>query len=166
MNSQQTIWYEQVLSDYKAFKIMEQARQDKCQVLHYLQMLTEKLAKTYFLRDNHPPKATHAVFVKYLCDIGLYRPSRVIGALRFKNRRSLENFILMATPIAHEIEKLAPSLSNFDKPNIEYPWPHKFAKYSPSKYHFPIWDTLYVKAAGRNFLYKLDLLVLKLPEYI
>jgi hypothetical protein len=70
MNSFQRIWWEQVKSDYQIFALIRSRGIAQCHSLHYLQMVTEKIAKAYFWRSGAPPQKGHAAFVDFLRSLG------------------------------------------------------------------------------------------------
>ena len=55
MNQYQELWWTQARSDHKVLLLLRRTSADSCHQLHYLQMVTEKLAKqglrTSFPRD-------------------------------------------------------------------------------------------------------------------
>lgn len=57
----------QAHSDYKTYEILRKTLGvERCHQLHYLQMATEKLAKTFLTRPFSPPKLTHTTFAKFV----------------------------------------------------------------------------------------------------
>src|SRR5579863_5087681 len=90
--------------------------------LHYLQMVTEKLAKAGLARpgDVNPPKTSHNAFVRYLRT--LKGQSTIRLQLGYTNRIAFGNFIDSILPQALKIEHLAPSAAGMSQPNSEYPW--------------------------------------------
>ena len=92
-----------------------------------LQMVTEKLGKAYFWRIARPPRTTHASFVRFIQALGDRRTpgiDRIAELLGFGRPRELENWIRKVTPLAYDLERLAPDLAGVNNPNAEYPWPH------------------------------------------
>lgn len=93
--------------------------------LHYLQMVTEKLAKGLLAsasppsEGNHPPK-THVRFVRLLQVIKSRPDIRQI--LGFENRERFAAYINSLLPYAERVQRLAPSESGTAAPNPEYPW--------------------------------------------
>ena len=126
MNEFQNLWWQQAKSDYDIFELLKSQDKAQCHQLHYLQMVTEKLAKGYFWRSGTPPPQRHVAFIKFLRALGGVQQSQrsqVIKALNFTNFEGLQDWIRRIDPLAYSLEHLAPALSN-DGPNPEYPWPH------------------------------------------
>ncbi len=69
MNKFQELWWEQAKSDHEAFVLLRKHSIGQCHSLHYLQMVTEKIAKAYLWRKGAPPKS-HAGFVQFLRLLG------------------------------------------------------------------------------------------------
>lgn len=113
---------------------------DPCQQLHYLQMITEKLAKAYFWRNDEGPPRSHASFVRFLCFLGAVRRSerdRVATAFGFQRFQDFRRWIRSILPLAYELERLAPALAG-DGPNLEYPWPWEAPEAAPALFCFDI----------------------------
>ena len=127
MNNSQRLWWEQAKSDHAAFVVLRrQPGVADCHPLHYLQMVTEKLAKAYFWRIGSPPPKHHAGFVQFLRFFGQIPPTdrnRIATLFGFNRFVDLQRWISSTIPIAYALERLAPALAN-DGPNPEYPWPH------------------------------------------
>ncbi len=125
-------------SDYEAFVILNQAAVPVCHCLHYLQMLTEKLAKGFLCADDPggPPRAVHAAFVRFLQVI---KSNRKLQAACRSNPAQFKAFIDSLLPLAREIESLAPS-GSFQKPNPEYPWELNNKVITPAEYDYPSLD--------------------------
>jgi hypothetical protein len=90
--------------------------------LHYLQMVTEKLAKGYQTppRDyDHPPKV-HIGFVRFLQT--LKGNSGIRDTLRYGPGPVFNRFVNSLLDLAKRIEQLAPSAAGSNNPNPEYPW--------------------------------------------
>jgi|GEM_PF-1039787 len=90
--------------------------------LHFLQMLTEKLAKGFLKAEDstEPPAHTHAQFVVFLQTIktNAYFKRR----LGFKDTKTFKAYIKSLLRLAQKIEDLAPSIAGDFSPNAEYPW--------------------------------------------
>lgn len=111
--------------------------------LHYVQMVSEKLAKGFFqsLHDPDPPRPTHAAFVRMLQAVKARPDIRQI--LGYANAEAFARFINALLPLAQRIQSLAPSIAGFTQPNAEYPWrptpaaaviapcDHDFAEFDP-----------------------------------
>ena len=52
MNPYQRVWWQQVQSDYSVLLLLRREGAAPCRQLHYLQMVTEKLAKAYLWRHG------------------------------------------------------------------------------------------------------------------
>jgi hypothetical protein len=149
MNSYQKIWWQQAKSDHEAFMLIRSSGIAHCHSLHYLQMVTEKLAKAYFWRSGLPPPQRHSGFPTFLRFLGQIRATdrdRIASLFTFKRFTDFQNWIRSVIPIAHDIERLAPALAN-DGPNPEYPWPHLKPEFVPVDHRFAIWSIL---ASGKG----------------
>lgn len=168
MNDYQKTWWEQTCSDYDMLLLLRKNNAPPCQQLHYLQMVTEKLAKAYWWRDNRPPKSTHVAFVRFLQIVAgnLRREEqrRIADLLNLENEKKLRWHIREISDLAYEVERLAPGLVE-DGPNAEYPWPHENPRHSPVKYQFPLWEKLASTGRGRQFLQFIDKAVRQFPKY-
>jgi hypothetical protein len=101
MNRYQEVWWEQTCADHAVVKLLRGQGAAACHQLHYLQMVTEKLGKAYFWRAGHPPRTTHASFVRFLQaldDRPVYDANRIAGLLGFGRSQDLENWIPTITP--------------------------------------------------------------------
>ncbi|MGA2441400.1 MAG: hypothetical protein ABSH08_10595 [Tepidisphaeraceae bacterium] len=112
--------------------------------MHYLQMVTEKLAKAGLANpsDTDSPKTSHNAFVRYLQTLkGRAFTQRQLG---YASRKAYRKFIDSILPQAHEIERLAPSVAAMTQPNPEYPWrdPRTGDISAPADYDFPELDPL------------------------
>jgi hypothetical protein len=167
MNSYQRLWWEQAQSDHAAFALLRSQGLAQCHSLHYLQMVTEKLAKAYLWRSpkNAPPKS-HAGFVQFLRLLSSAQPKnrdRIANLLSFNRFTDFQEWIRSITPIAYELERIAPALAN-DGPNPEYPWPHAQPAFAPVNYNFSIWTTLKTRR-GRDLMRVIRFAVDRFPEY-
>jgi len=111
----------QARSDFAAMQRLQQLGLPECHGLHYLQMVTEKLAKHFGSRPGVPPPRVHAGFVAFLRlhlpqDKFLYRP------LGFADRHAIESKVRSLHSVAEKLERLAPALAGPGNPNAEYPW--------------------------------------------
>ena len=114
MNNFQETWWQQVQSDYKIFVLLSQQAVPKCHLLHYLQMVSEKLAKAYFWRSDSPPPKNHAAFVQFLRFLGHARPfdrERTAKLFTFKRFSDFQNWIRAVLPIAYQLERISPALA-------------------------------------------------------
>jgi len=167
VNSHQEIRWEQARSDLHVFNLLREAGVEPCHQLHYLQMIAEKLAKAYLWRSGSPPPRKHAGFVNFLRGLGLVENERravLASALGFRTFVQLHHWIRAATPLAHELERLAPALAG-DGPNPEYPWPHDAPANYPARYEFSFWNRLVGTTPGRRFLKVIEVAVDRFPIY-
>jgi hypothetical protein len=168
MNSYQQVWWEQTRADHSVLLLFRQRGIAACHQLHYLQMVTEKLGKAYFWRTGRPPRATHASFVRFLQALD-DRPSpdsnRIAELLGFGRPQDMQNWIPTITPLAYDLERLAPDLAGYNSPNPEYPWPHVAPTYAPVSYEFRLWTELTETGRGRQLMRVVDAAVLGFPEY-
>ena len=73
MNSFQEVWWQQAKSDHEAFLLIRGQGIAQCHSLHYLQMVTEKIAKAYFWRSGTAPPQKHTGFPTFLRFLGQIR---------------------------------------------------------------------------------------------
>ena len=168
MNSYQQVWWEQTCADHDILNLLRKKGVAPCHQLHYLQMVTEKLGKAYFWRTGRPPRTTHASFVRFLQALD-NRPARdadrIAGLLGFGRSQDLETWIPTITPLAYDLERLAPNLAGFNSPNPEYPWPHVAPVNAPVSFPFNVWSDLTETGRGRQLLRVIDAAVLQFPQY-
>ena len=167
MNNQQELWWEQALSDYSVLVLLRSQGVAPCHQLHYLQMVTEKLAKAYFWRTGKAPPKCHSGFAQFLRSIGGVQPSKrdqVAKALAFKSFGGLQSWIRSILPMAYDLERIAPALAN-NGPNPEYPWPHNSPTSSPVRSQFAVWDQLIATGRGRQFVQVIEYAVYRFPDY-
>lgn len=168
MNRYQQVWWEQTRADHAILLVLRKRGAAPCHQLHYLQMVTEKLGKAYFWRTGHPPRTTHASFVRFLQALD-NRPSRdvqrIAGLLGFERPEDLERWIATITPLAYDLERLAPDLAGLNGANPEYPWPHAAPANAPVSYSFQVWTDLAQTGRGHQLLRVIDAAVLRFPEF-
>jgi len=168
MNRYQQVWWEQTRADQMILHLLRREGAASCHQLHYLQMVTEKLGKAYFWRTGRPPRTTHASFVRFLQALD-DRPSadadRIAKLLGFGRSQDLQNWIPTVTPLAYDLERLAPKLAGYNNPNPEYPWPHASPVNAPVSFQFGVWTALTEAGRGRQLLRVIDVAVLRFPEY-
>lgn len=168
MKEQQRLWWEQVRADHAVLAMLRKQDAAPCQHLHYLQMVTEKLGKAYFWRAGHAPRKSHSSFVRFLQALtnrSNQGKTRISNLLGFDRRQEFENWIRIISPLAFELEQLAPSLAGSTGPNPEYPWPWENPKETPATFEFPIWKKLTGSSRGRQFLLVIDRAVVEFPKY-
>lgn len=131
-------------------------------------MVTEKLGKSYFWRTGEPPPKSHISFVRFLQALD-DRPepdlTRIAKLPGFGRVRDFENWIRTITPIAYELEHIAPSLAGNNGPNPEYPWLQVAPVHAPASYDFRVWTKLTDTGRGRQLLKVIDAAVLEFPKY-
>lgn len=123
-----------------------------CHELHYLQMVCEKLAKAYRLRDTKSPVSEliskHTGFAKF---VGPFFAAVLKDEYRGREAQ-LRGLLRRARALAREIEKLAPAIDRTAVPeNAEYPWERDGMVIAPCDYAFPSLELLR-EAGGRSFL--------------
>lgn len=166
MNSFQQLWWQQAKSDHDAFVLLRRQGLPQCHSLHYLQMVTEKIAKAYFWRSGHPPPRSHAGLVQLLRFLGQVRQTereRLANLFSFNRFEDFQNWIRSILPIAYDLERLAPDLCN-NGPNPEYPWPHAQPEFAPASHDFAVWRTL-ASGRGRDLMRVIRIAVERFPEY-
>ncbi len=143
----------QARSDWRVHRLLAETRGVvACHGLHYLQMVCEKLAKAYRLRDTRSPVdelvAKHTGFAKF---VGPFFAVVLKDEYRGKDAQ-LRGLITRARALAREIEKLAPAIDRAAAPeNAEYPWERDEQVIAPCLYAFPSRELLR-QAGGRAFL--------------
>ncbi|HET6384178.1 MAG TPA: hypothetical protein VFJ58_12365 [Armatimonadota bacterium] len=132
-----TAYLRQAQSDYDIYLQLLTAGAPRCHQLHYLQMATEKLGKSYLCpASGDPPARIHDAFVKFVKVSRARDDLRRIGA--FARRAQYEAFINSLLSKAKEVEDLSPE--GPDHPNPEYPWKAGGIVFSPLEYVFPTLD--------------------------
>lgn len=168
MNSYQTLWWEQVRSDHGVLLMLRRQGAVVCHQLHYLQMVTEKLGKAYFWRTGKPPPKSHASFVRFLQALDDRQEpvrTRIAEHLGFARAVDFEKWIPSITPLAYDLERLAPSLAGDNGPNPEYPWPRLAPASTPATYEFAVWSLLTESGRGRQLMKVIDAAVAAFPHY-
>lgn len=167
MNQYQRLWWEQARSDHGVLLLLRRNAGSPCHQLHYLQMVTEKLGKAYFWRTGRPPRKSHVSFVRFLQALD-DRPRRELTQIAqlfgFRRHTDFEKWIPTITPLAYDLERLAPDLAG-DGPNPEYPWTWEKPTSTPATYHFPVWRQLTESGRGRQLLQIIDTAVEQFEEY-
>ncbi|HKY41317.1 MAG TPA: hypothetical protein VJN18_35535 [Polyangiaceae bacterium] len=143
----------QARSEWAVFNLLAgQSGVPVCHQLHYLQMVCEKVAKAYRLRDTKTSVddlvSKHSGFAKFVGPFFL----AVLKDDYVGKDAQLTGLIAGARKLAREIEKLAPAIDRLASPeNAEYPWERDNAVTAPCDYSFPSLDLLR-QAGGRTFL--------------
>jgi len=167
MNRYQQVWWEQTRADHEVLGLLRRMDAAPCHQLHYLQMVTEKLGKAYFWRVGRPPPTTHTSFVRFLKALDDRRTpdvDQIAGLLGFGRSQDLGNWIRTITPLAYDLERLAPNLAGVNNPNPEYPWPHAAPVHVPVSHPFTVWAELQT-GRGRQLLRVIDSAVRQFPLY-
>jgi len=154
MNEAQRLWWVQAKSDHEVFVLLRRQSAVECHLLHYLQMATEKIAKAYLWRIGGPPARSHVGFRRFmlaLLDRNRRDMQRIAKMFGFARRKDMDAWVRQVSPLAHELQNLAPAESN-DGPNPEYPWPHDSPAEYPAEYTFGLWDRLQNAPRGRDLL--------------
>lgn len=109
----------QAFSDFQVFRrFSEDGALDQCHLAHYLQMYTEKLAKSGLTDGSFQPPADHYSLVRFL------RHAKQDREMRNRWRGTTREFMSMIDGLveyASTVERLAPS-GAVQAPNPEYPW--------------------------------------------
>jgi hypothetical protein len=166
VNAYQELWWEQASSDYEVLVLLRRNGVAHCHQLHYLQMVTEKLAKAYFWRTGNAPTKRHsgfAQFMRFLIDARSSDQAQLASLLGFKSFNELQGCIRGILPIIYGLEQLAPTLSQ-DGPNPEYPWPHAAPSDNPVGHQFEIWSRI-DSPKGRQLMKVLELAIEQFPSY-
>jgi hypothetical protein len=167
MNAYQRLWWEQTQSDHMILILLRHANASACHELHYLQMVTEKLGKAYFWRSKAPPRKSHASFVRFLQALDVRDTAdraRIASLLGFQRGADFQKWIPTITPLAFDLERLAPSLAGDNGPNPEYPWPREKPQFVPVSFDFRVWRDLQT-GRGRQLLRVIDAAVREFPKY-
>jgi len=159
MNEQQRLFFAQAQSDYRVLQLLRSRGEPACQVLHYLQMSTEKLARAYLWKQDDA-KRSHAAFSKFLRSIA--GDDRVRFELGYTRRDQWDAKLDGIASLAASVQQLAPDLAG-DGPNPEYPWPPDHPGHAPVEFEFPVWEELQ-KSNGRVLLDFLDKLFVHAPR--
>jgi hypothetical protein len=167
MNQYQELWWEQSQSDHKILLLLRRNGADPCHQLHYLQMVTEKLAKAYFWRSGTAPPKNHVGLIIFLRSLGGVQQSQqahLATVFEFKSFANFQSWLKQVSPLAYDLERLAPALSQTG-PNPEYPWPHSLPVDNPVRHQFALWQTLLNTGLGRQFIKIIELAVDKFQAY-
>lgn len=149
MNLQQQLFLSQARSDFEVFLALDERESlPPCHALHYLQMTTEMLGKSFHWRTGSST-GSHRAFVQFLRSLATNSAAK--QAMDYGGRDAAwQSFIRSMIPLAQTIEDLAPALAG-DGPNPEYPWPRNMPLVAPIDHAFPIWSTLN-DPKGQRFL--------------
>ena len=67
-----------------------------------------------------------------------------------EDRIDLETWIPTISPLAYDLERLAPNLAGFNSPNPDIPGPHIAPVNAPVSYPFQVWSDLTERVAAVN----------------
>ena len=143
----------QARSDWAAYRVLSREHGlPMCHSLHYLQMVCEKVAKAYRLRDTKAAVddlvSRHAGFAKF---VGPFLSAALKDDYRGRDGQ-MQRIVSRTRALAREIEKLAPSVDRLASPeNAEYPWERDERVVAPAAHSFPSLELLR-QPGGRAFL--------------
>ena len=131
METWQSAFARQARSDFEVFKTL--GNHPLCHQLHYLQMVAEKIAKSFLCEGTkkRPPR-THKVFVQFLM---VCRKTRRFRDSVRMGKQQFHAYIGGLLDAGRAVEELAPA-GDVDKPNPEYPWELGGKVASPLDYPF------------------------------
>ncbi len=132
-------------------------------------MCSEKIAKAFFWRSGPAPtKASHLGFVRFLTLLTQPRQSkkqdRIATLFGYKRFNDFQSLVKRTSPLAYDLERLAPAVAGDDRPNAEYPWPRQDPQHAPVAFDFPTWRE-FEKPNGRELMKIIKSAVLRFPEY-
>ena len=90
-----------------------------CHKLHYLQMVSEKVAKGLSTAPDSKPPPVHRALVRFIQSAADVKT--LMRACGFVRRSAYRSYLRSMLPLADQIERLAPE-SSARQPNPEYPW--------------------------------------------
>jgi len=147
----------QALSDYRVYRHLSSQRGvEKCHVLHYLHMSSEKLAKAFIIpHGGQAPKPSHRQLAKFL-RLAPSVPALVRSMGFEKNKAGFNAMLRNLQPIAERVEVLAPTAA-MDIPNSEFPWvdAENGVVVVPARYRYPEFDPT-TDPDARRLLYVLE----------
>jgi hypothetical protein len=112
----------QAISDYHVFELLKKNKVEICHQLHYIQMCTEKLAKSLNPVPGDP-KSVHPAFVHFVRNTAI-RHDAFRRACKMKTKDAFRAYLQSLEPMAQDIEDLAPEATQ-RRLNPEYPWKSK-----------------------------------------
>jgi hypothetical protein len=132
----------QARSENRLREVLNDPQVEYSHRLHYLQMVTEKLAKGFMAdpSDPQPPNPTHGAFVRLLQTIK-GRPE-IRRSLGYQDAQIFRQFINSLLDLAVRVERLAPGAAGTTAPNPEYPWrdPVTGVVHAPIDFDFAIFS--------------------------
>ena len=128
-------YFEQAKADYLLLlRLLEQNDIPLCQILHYVQMAAEKMAKGFLTPVGAGKyKNTHDAFVNFLQSAK--NRSDLRRVCNFSSVSAFTAYINGLRPTAEAIENLSPE--GEPHPNPEYPWEVNGRIITPLSYDFP-----------------------------
>ncbi len=131
-------------SDLQVYEILTAHEEKKsgtvpsCHRLHYLQMATEKIAKSYLVGIGNLSPRTRSHIAVANCVKIYYRSAPVKLKFAGKNDRR-EKIEAIMLDVAHKIEQLNPAVDDENVPaNVEYPWSMEQNLVVPCRHKFEI----------------------------
>lgn len=164
MKEEQRLFLVQATSAYKVYRLLNADKSlHHCHALHYLQMATELLGKANAWKSG-PVRRSHKALVSFLRSLSSNTKAQKQLGYEGQNE-NWAHTIRKITPLAENLQKLAPALAN-DGPNPEYPWPTAAPTKTPVEYAFPIWEELTDTSYGRTLLSFIQYLFAMAEEYM
>ncbi len=133
-------YWRQSKNDWDAFpKLCAETSVLNCNVLHFLQMAGEKIAKAYRLRDTDADLdsllGSHVALSRFMPSFLL---STAVQAEYYGRKARFQAVATAIKKLAREVEKLAPAVDRENSPeNAEYPWEAGGKVMFPASYRFP-----------------------------
>ncbi len=127
-----------------------------------------KTGQSLFLAKRHRSPKSHVSFVRFLQSLGgrsAQDRQRIADLLGFGTADRFRNWVPTITPLAYELERLAPALAGDLGPNPEYPWPRLSPGQAPASFAFPVWKRLISTGKGKQLLRVIDNAVVGFPRY-
>lgn len=139
-------WHEAYLAQARSDELIRKqfaaTRVSYCHRLHYLQMVTEKLAKAMLTQPggDKPAPTSHTAFVRML-QVMKGRPD-IREGLGFIDAKLFRNYIDSLLDLASRIQALSPDVAGLHQPNPEYPWEDPLTHHvqAPVDYDFAQFD--------------------------
>jgi len=131
---------QQAFSDYEVFEKLNSSGVSYCHILRYMQMCTEKLAKSFISAQSNKERQpnSHKVLVQFIRATHNYE--QLYLSMNFTKRNAYSNYLnKVILPVAKALEDYYPS-GEYDKPNTEYPWEINNNIALPNDYYFPALD--------------------------
>lgn len=132
----------QARSDHAVLRKLSGPDVDYCHRLHYMQMVTEKLAKAMLTSPGSaaPAPTSHTMLVRML-QVLKARPE-IRRQLGYADASVFKAYVDSLLDLADRIQRLSPDQAGLTQPNPEYPWEsmatHQVT--APADYAFPEFD--------------------------